>query len=194
MQSTIRETKAALRSQVCAVVRSIPLADRVAASAQARALLAEQERWKHARSVLLFAPMAEEVDIWPLLAEALSAGKQVALPRFVARTRTYEVCQIHEPGADIQIGHFGIREPASHCPSLVSNHLDLILVPGVAFDLCGRRLGRGKGYYDHLLAALRGTTCAVAFDQQLVDAIPVEPHDVCLNCILTPTRWLELNA
>jgi 5-formyltetrahydrofolate cyclo-ligase len=70
--------------------------------------------------------------------------------------------------------------------------LDFILVPGVAFDLSGRRLGRGKGYYDRLLKQTRGTTCGVAFDEQIVGEIPVEPHDLNVNCILTPTRWIEV--
>ena len=72
------------------------------------------------------------------------------------------------------------------------NRLDFILVPGVAFDLHGRRLGRGRGYYDILLAKVRGTTCGVAFDEQIVREVPVEPHDSDVNCILTPTRWIEL--
>jgi 5-formyltetrahydrofolate cyclo-ligase len=72
------------------------------------------------------------------------------------------------------------------------NRLDFILVPGVAFDLHGRRLGRGRGFYDQLLANVRGRTCGVAFDEQIVRDVPIEPHDVSLNCILTPTRWVEL--
>ena len=70
--------------------------------------------------------------------------------------------------------------------------LDLVLVPGVAFDLHGRRLGRGRGYYDRLLSQVGGRTCGVAFDEQVVSEVPVEAHDVLLNCILTPTRWFEL--
>ena len=69
------------------------------------------------------------------------------------------------------------------------NRLDLVLVPGVAFDLNGRRLGRGKGYYDRLLAEFEGWTCGVAFDQQVVEAVPSEPHDMRLTCLVTPTRW-----
>ena len=69
--------------------------------------------------------------------------------------------------------------------------LDVVLVPGVAFDLGGRRLGRGAGYYDRLLTGVRGTTCGVAFDEQISGELPVEPHDVHVNCILTPTRWLS---
>jgi 5-formyltetrahydrofolate cyclo-ligase len=70
----------------------------------------------------------------------------------------------------------------------------LILVPGVAFDLRGGRLGRGRGYYDRLLSGLQGYRCGVAFDEQIVDRVPLEPHDASLNCILTPSRWVELEA
>jgi 5-formyltetrahydrofolate cyclo-ligase len=166
--------------------------ERAAASAQARAALAAQALWKEAQSVLFFAPLPEELDVWPLLAAALAAGKKVALPCFVAETRTYVACQIQNPETDLEVGHFGIREPGQQCSRLSSNRLDLILVPGVAFDLQGRRLGRGKGYYDALLTALSGTACGVAFDQQIVTEVPVEPHDVRVNCLLTPTRWVVL--
>ncbi len=191
MQNDIREAKRALRAEVCAELERIPAGERVTASAQARALLREQVLWKSAQSVLLFAPLPEELDIWPLLTEALSAGKRVALPRFVAETRTYEARQIQDPSLDLQTGHFGIREPRGDCARLPSNRLDLILVPGLAFDLHGCRLGRGKGYYDRLLKELSGTTCGIAFDQQIVEEIPTAPHDVRLDRLLTPTRWIE---
>ena len=94
--------------------------------------------------------------------------------------------------ADLATGKFGIREPRSHCGEILLNHLDLALVPGVGFDLKGRRLGRGRGFYDRLLAQISGTKCGVGFDEQIVEAIPTEPHDVHLNYILTPTRWSKV--
>ena len=192
MQRTIREAKQALRKEVGAGVTRMEPGERVAASAQARALLAAQALWKTAQWVLFFAPLPGELDVWPLVSEALSAAKRVALPRFVAETRTYEPCQILDPSVDLQVGHFGIREPNGRCLPLRSPRVDLILVPGLAFDLRGHRLGRGKGYYDQLMRGLDGTTCGVAFDQQIVAEIPVEPHDVRVNCVLTPTRWIQL--
>jgi 5-formyltetrahydrofolate cyclo-ligase len=194
MRNNLPGAKQALRDQVRAVLQQIPQEQRVAASARARALLERQAQWQVARSVLFFAPLPEELDIWPLLASALAAGKQVALPRFVVATRSYEACWILKPETDVQVGHFGIREPCSHCARVSPGELDLILVPGVAFDLQGRRLGRGKGYYDQLLGVWRGTTCGAAFDEQIVDEIPLEPHDVRMNCILTPTRCVEVKA
>ncbi len=192
MTTAIPEAKSALRKQVRAELKRMAPEERAAASAQARAALAAQALWQQAQSILFFAPLPEELDVWPLLAAALSANKKVALPRFVAETRTYVACQIQNPETDLEVGHFGIREPGQQCSRLLSNRLDLILVPGVAFDLHGRRLGRGKGYYDALLTAVRGTVCGVAFDQQIVTEIPVEPHDVRVNCLLTPTRWVVL--
>jgi 5-formyltetrahydrofolate cyclo-ligase len=194
VHNRIREAKQALRNQVGAVLKQIPQEQRVAASARARALLERQALWQAARSVLFFAPMPEELDAWPLLVSALAAGKQVALPRFVAASRSYEACWILNLETDVQAGYFGIREPRSHCARVSSGKLDLILVPGVAFDLHGRRLGRGKGYYDQLLGALRGTTCGVAFEEQIVDEVPLEPHDVRLKYIITPNRWVAVET
>jgi 5-formyltetrahydrofolate cyclo-ligase len=194
MQETIRETKQRLRSQVLEELQRIAAAERAKASARGRALLELQPRWQDARSILFFAPMPGELDIWPLLTEALADGKRVALPRFVRATRSYEVCEVADPKSDLEVGHFGIREPKSARRGMPSGRMDLILVPGVAFDLRGHRLGRGKGYYDGLLVRWRGTTCGVGFDQQVVPEIPVEPHDVRLSCVLTPTRWVDLEA
>jgi 5-formyltetrahydrofolate cyclo-ligase len=194
MQNSIEEAKRALRRQVRADLQRIPAGQRVAASAQAGALLKTQGRWRAAQSILFFAPLREELNIWPLLTEALAAGKRVALPRFVAATQRYEASEVLDPTTDLELGHFGIREPRGQCARFSADWLDLILVPGIAFDLQGRRLGRGKGFYDQLLGTLRGTRCGVAFDQQVVDEIPMAPHDMTLHCILTPTRWVDLKA
>jgi 5-formyltetrahydrofolate cyclo-ligase len=185
------QNKSTLRQQIRARVKSLTLEQRVAASARACALLEQQPVWQRAQLIFFYAPLPEELDIWPLLHDGLAAGKTIALPRFDPATGRYVACQITDTAKDLSGGQFGIREPAGHCIAVPSNRLDLILVPGVAFDGHGRRLGRGKGFYDQLLESVRGTTCGVAFDEQIVETVPVEPHDVYLNCILTPTRWLE---
>jgi 5-formyltetrahydrofolate cyclo-ligase len=163
------------------------------ASARACSLLEKQTAWEQAGSILFYAPLSEELDVWPLVDLALAAAKTVALPRFFPEQQSYIACAIRSIESDLKTGRFSIREPADHCSDLPLNRLDFVLVPGVAFTLQGRRLGRGKGFYDRLLAAVRGIKCGVAFDEQIVDDIPIEPHDVHLNCILTPTRWVELS-
>jgi 5-formyltetrahydrofolate cyclo-ligase len=190
MHTEIQESKKALRRQMRERLAGLPESHRAAVSTQARALLKQQPVWKEARSVLFFAPMPGELDLWPLVADWLETGKIAALPRFDPTEKKYVAGRIADPTRDIRPGQFGIREPDVHCPSVPLNELDLVLVPGTAFDLNGRRLGRGKGFYDRLLTSVRGKTCGIAFDEQIVSEVPFEPHDVRLNYLLTPTRWI----
>jgi 5-formyltetrahydrofolate cyclo-ligase len=192
MAADLNQQKAALRQRVRFELAAVLPSQRAAAAAKASALLKRQPVWNAAETLLFFAPLPEELDIWPLLGEALAAGKTIGLPRYASATDAYIACRIQNLRGDIEPGQFGIREPVSACEQLPLDGLDLILVPGVAFDLAGRRLGRGRGFYDRLLAAVRGTKCGVAFDEQIVSEVPAGPLDVRVNCLLTPTRWLEV--
>lgn len=186
----IQQAKAHLRLQAQAALRGLSSAQRAEGSERAVQSLKAQRAWREARSVLFYAPIQGELDLWPLVA-ARPASKVIALPRYDAETKSYMACLVQDLSRDLQVGYYGIREPAAHCSKAVLNQLDLVLVPGVAFDQHGRRLGRGKGFYDQLLATIPGVKCGVAFDEQIVDEVPVAPHDMAVNCILTPTRWLQ---
>jgi len=183
--------KAAWRRRFRTALKGIPPALRDEASARALDLLRRQPLWQRARTILFYAPMSEELDVTPLLEESLRAGKAAALPRFNSQTGNYEAFEVRDTGNDCAPGKFGIIEPRAHCPPMPLKRLDLALVPGLGFDLSGRRLGRGKGFYDRLLAGMTGTKCGIAFDEQVAGRIPAEEHDVMMNYILTPTRWLE---
>ncbi len=185
--------KKTLRTRMRAVLAEMNSLVQAQASTHAINLLVQKQLWKQASSVLLYAPLPGELDVWPLVSSALAEGKTVALPRYLAQENSYVICPIVDPVRDLRIGQFGIREPAEHCLAMPIYRLDLVLVPGVAFDLHGRRLGRGRGFYDHLLPVVFGQTCGVAYDEQIVEAIPVEKHDVLVSTVLTPTRWVECN-
>ena len=122
----------------------------------------------------------------------MNRGKIAALPGFDADKQIYRSRHVKSLHVEILSGQFGIREPSPACVEIPLNDLDLVLVPGVAFDLRGNRLGRGKGYYDRLLESFNGHKIGIAFDEQVVDAVPVENLDVRMNAILTPTRCLEI--
>jgi 5-formyltetrahydrofolate cyclo-ligase len=192
MDEGLHGLKAAMRQEVRTRLGELPKGAREAGSLLACEQLRGQAVWVGAESVLFYAASGWELDLWSLLREGLAAGKRVALPRFDAGRGQYAACRVNDLGRDLVRGRYGIAEPMEACEEVALNRLDLILVPGVAFDLRGRRLGRGKGYFDRLLGTTRGTKCGVAFDEQIVREVPVEPHDSDVNCILTPTRWIEL--
>ncbi len=191
MSKTITEMKAEMRARIRAELQQLTRSQREDAAIEICARLIAQPAWAAAGSVLLFAPLADEPNVRPLFHGALAAGKVTALPRYNPGMGDYEAAIIRDLDKDCVEGKFGILEPASTCETLDLKRLDLVLVPGVAFGWQGHRLGRGKGFYDRLLAEVSGKTCGVAFDQQIVSSIPIAPHDVRLNCILTPSHWLE---
>ena len=187
----LKEQKAALRKQIRVELQKIPPAARAAASAQLCARLQEQSFWKNAATVLFFAPLPDEADVWPLLEKSVAGGKIVGLPRFDPADQSYAVCRVQNLRSEIALGQFGIREPKPGCVEMALSRLDLILVPGVAFDLHGRRLGRGRGFYDRLLTEITGLKCGIALDEQIADEVPAGEHDQQMDFILTPTRCVE---
>jgi 5-formyltetrahydrofolate cyclo-ligase len=191
MTEPISQAKQTLRQQMRQQLAVLTATTRATAATALCARITAAKIWREAKSVLLFAPLPDEPDLWPLLGQGLAENKHCALPSYVPATGVYVARRIADPVRDLATGKFGIREGAESCPEIPLNQLDLVLVPGVAFDAHGRRLGRGKGFYDRLLAGVRGTKCGVAFEEQLVPAVPVGPHDISLNCILTPARWIE---
>src|SRR5690349_10909391 len=111
MGFSIPESKLALRRRMRAELKLITIAQRAAFSTQACALLRAQTAWKKAESILFYAPMPQELDLWALLVEACRIGKTVVLPRFQAETGQYAVCEVTDADVDVQVGAFGIREP-----------------------------------------------------------------------------------
>jgi 5-formyltetrahydrofolate cyclo-ligase len=184
-------SKNKLRAEIRAKLENLSPQKRKSDSEKIRAKLEEQSFFQSAASVLFFAPLPNEVDVWPLLEKSLAAGKIVALPRFDPASQSYITCRVGSLRDEIISGQFSIREPHKNCLEIPPLEIDLVLVPGIAFDLRGCRLGRGKGFYDRLLAEIRGVKCGVAFDEQLVEKIPIEPHDVRMDFILTPTRCVK---
>jgi 5-formyltetrahydrofolate cyclo-ligase len=145
-------------------------------------------------TVLLTLPFGSEWDAKPLLAAALERSKTVALPRVNRATRMLEICAVTRPGEDIAPGYRGIPEPCAHCAALDLASIDWVLVPGVAFDREGHRIGYGGGYYDRLLPLLRegARRVAGAFELQWVERVPAAEHDIRMDAIVTEARTLSI--
>src|SRR6476619_5511344 len=129
---TTSDAKSAMRGRIRAVLAQVSAEQAAEASSRACALLRTQRIWLEAKSVLFYAPLAFEIDVAPLMTDALTSGKSIALPRFVRKTADYSVFQVTNPAEGLLRGNFGILEPPSNAPSVPLNQLDLALVPGIA--------------------------------------------------------------
>lgn len=192
MSEELQQAKRELRERLRVAVLAMPPAVHATGSMAICAQVCRMEEWRKARTVLLFSPLPEEPDIALLREVALSSGKRVGLPRFRATTNDYEIAQVTKGDLGAFSGRFGVLEPSAQAPVIPGNQLDLSLVPGVGFGPDGSRLGRGQGFYDRLLATVSGLKFGVSFDEQMVDVLPTAPHDIRLDCILTPScRWSD---
>jgi 5-formyltetrahydrofolate cyclo-ligase len=139
--------------------------------------------------VLAYVGFGSELRTETFLRRVLDDGKVLLLPRVNRNERRLNLHVVKDPAKDLEAGTWGIREPSPDlCPRAEPAALDFALVPGVAFDARGARLGYGGGYYDTLLAGStksRPSLVAAAFELQVVDEVPLEEHDVRVDLIVT---------
>ena len=188
----LRERKRSLREAILARRDALDPAWREQASQAIAARIGAMENFATASAVLLTLPFRSEWNAMLVVARALEAGKIVVAPRVDVPTRMLRAYRIVDAARDIEQGYRGIPEPRAVCPEFALDRVDWVLVPGVAFDACGRRLGYGGGYYDRLLPFVAKTAprIAGAFDMQVVDDVPMAPHDLAVDVVVTEQRTL----
>jgi 5-formyltetrahydrofolate cyclo-ligase len=191
--ATLREAKRTLRDRVLQARDALPPPERQRAGTVIATTLAERDDFRAAGTVLLALAFRSEWDTRALLAAGLAAGKIIAAPRVNAASRMLEACQVLDLDRDLAPGFHGIFEPLPHCAPVGLTTIDWVLVPGVAFDPCGYHIGYGGGYYDRLLPMLRRDARRIsgAFELQVVDRVPIAPHDLTVDAIVTERRTLQ---
>ena len=161
--------------------RALDSQQRLRASAAIFSAVERLPEFRAARTVAVFAALSDEPATDEVLARWAST-RRVVLPRVEGDAMRFYACR---PDA-LVFGAFGILEPQGErpCPA---GEIDLVVCPGVAFTADGRRLGRGRGYYDRYLGdpVFRGFRVGVCYAHQLVDDLPVEPHDVRMDRVIT---------
>ena len=145
--------------------------------------------FQNAETILFFYCIRSEPDTHEMIRRTLDIGKTVALPK----TYPKGIMEAREIGGfdELTPSRFGIPEPAAPAPVIEPDELDFIVVPSVAFDREGYRLGHGAGYYDIYLASTRAFACGIAREKMLVPRVPREKHDVRVNCIVTENEILR---
>lgn len=156
--------------------------------------LAETPQYKDARTIMVYASTGPEVETRAHILEMLAAGKRVVLPYCKTSVNELGIGEIHGLENDTAPGAFGITEPVeAKRNNFFKSDLQLVICPGVAFDVYGGRLGNGKGYYDSFLKEIKGRVplFGLAFDCQIYsENIPFDYHDVQMDQVITESGLL----
>lgn len=183
--------KTSIRSEMLAQRRQLPVGTCLAWSLRIQESFIRLAEFQTARCLALYSPIRNEVFTEEIFRAARQMGKSVAFPRVHGEALEFiEVAGREE----LQPGAFDILEPRDGRRIAIAE-LDLMAVPGVAFDLGGHRLGFGKGFYDRVLHGL-GSRCTLAglcFDQQVIPALPAEGHDIRMDLLVTEERTLRFD-
>lgn len=178
-------TKREVRIRVLRQLRTQKEGERRRKSEAIRRKLVRLAAFRKAKTVLCYVSLLYEVETRRLIEQMLDAGKRVVVPRVVRRQLL--LSELRDPDEDLSPGAFGVLEPRpqAHRP-VRPEELDLAIVPGLAFDRRGHRLGHGWGYFDRLLARVPRVTptVGVCFSFQLVDRLPTGPHDRPVHRVL----------
>lgn len=146
------------------------------------------ELFRDSNSIFIYASMSEEVNTWGILNRCLKDGKRVYVPKVHNETRTMKALRIKSTLELNESGCFGILEPTFGGEELIGD-TDIILIPGLAFDIKGGRLGYGGGFYDKFLKEHKvGKRISLCYDFQIVEHIPMEEFDETVEYIITENK------
>lgn len=184
--------KRALRREIKAKLAAMPAALSAGKSRSACKALTALPEFRDARAVMLYLAVPGELDTAAVAMAAWRDGKTVVVPKADYERRQMIAVVCRSLDEEFVRDRYGIREPSAPEP-WPAERIDLIAVPGLAFDRSGGRLGRGGGFYDRFLgeADLRAVLCGLAFDEQVVDEVPVEQHDRRVDLLVTDKETLR---
>ena len=183
-------TKAKLRRHLLVQRATLTPADIEQKSAVIAAYACSLLAFCDRHTVMVYMALPQEVQTTQIIAQALLWHKRIAVP--VVHGNHLAAVELPDDPAQLRRGHFGILEPYGTQVVIPPEEIGYIMVPGVAFDYCGGRLGFGKGYYDRFLGRLPETTyrCGLAFGIQIVPCVPQTSHDICMHGIVTEQGFI----
>lgn len=176
-------TKQDLRRQIRAQKKQCTAAQLAAMSQKICNRVLTTAWWQESSTLLLYYPLSDEVDVRPLIHSAYECGKRILLP--VVKGEELEL-HLYEGEGSLEQGAYGIMEPVrSLFAEEQYGEVGLALIPGMAFDRVGHRLGRGKGYYDRLLPKLTAAKLkGICFPFQLLEEVPVDEYDIQVHEVI----------
>jgi 5-formyltetrahydrofolate cyclo-ligase len=179
-------TKGQLRQLLRERVAAIPPEQMHKRSVAACRLLCAQREYREADVIMIFLSTPREIETSHIALQAWADSKRVLAPRVSWEQRRMLPIEIKSLDSDLRHGSMGLPEPIDGMPIPVSE-IDLVIVPGLAFDGHGNRLGRGRGFYDRFLSHrdFRAVACALALEEQFVEQVPHDEDDVPVHMLVT---------
>lgn len=182
----LEHQKKSMRSLMKRGLQSVTAEELIQKSEALSVHLKEQTEWKGAEHISVFSPIAGEPDFVEFLETEMNEGKRLLFPKTDMAHMELTFYQVSDFKEMVEVPPFGIREPDPTLHESVDpEDIDLVLVPGLAFDSNRRRLGRGKGFYDRFLMSTDAFALGVFYSFQEVQHVPAAHWDVCMNAILT---------
>ena len=190
--SDLRECKSDVRNTYLKVRSALSEEQRHSASCAIFARLTASVSYRHARTLYAYAAIGAEVSTQQIIEHALAVGKTVMLP--VSDRQTYAMRFYPIDGiSQLVPGAYGIPEPLSRAEIPVPDALTMCIVPAVAFDRSGYRIGYGKGYYDRFLKDFGGVKIGLCYDECLTDKLPRGKYDTAADAVVTQTKLVLTN-
>ena len=153
--------------------------------------LIDMPAYQLARRIACYVSIENEVDTRTVIQKAIGSSKQVGVP-VTREDRRMDFQAISELN-DLRPVHYGLREPVPDPKMVLLPHtIDLILIPGIAFDRHGHRIGSGGGYYDRFLVQTEAVRIGLSYDFQIIDRVPAEAHDVKMDWIITENEVIRI--
>ena len=177
--------KQPIRAMIRSQKRAMTGAQIEKASRHLTALFLELPQYRDAKSIYGYLPFNQEVDTRDILTQALRDGKKVALPKTYGDVMRFIWV---EDLMAVQKAPLGCPEPIADVP-IADDPDALVLLPGLAFDSQGGRMGYGGGYYDRFLAEEHHPTVALCYDFQILPRIPMDHHDLRADCVISTDEW-----
>ena len=185
-----------IRAGMKTVLAGLTASERHSRSLAACQHLISTREFKNAQMIMIFMSMPSEVDTSPLAVKAWQEGKDIAVPRIDWDGTRMEPIEIRSLDVGMQTTGPGLKEPISG-KAVPLELIDMVIVPGLAFDRNGYRVGRGRGFYDRFLAQqdFKGVRCALCYHEQLQSVpVPSEPHDIPMNLIVTDREVVRCHS
>lgn len=186
-------TKSEFRDYIAKKKEALPLVEKREMDNAIYETIINSHEFINAKVIFIYISFGKEVDTHNIIQYAIASGKEVCVPRVISRLKGMRALKINSLD-ELEISNYGILEPKENSEEVSVENMDLAVIPGLAFDLQGGRIGYGGGFYDRFFSNsdINIKKIALAYEFQILEEIPLEDHDIAIDSIITENRCKDI--